>query len=160
MACSVSVAIVARIDHSVLQGSRTVAVANATMPSPRPVKPIFSLVVALIATRSIDDAGDLGDARAHGVAVRADARRLAHHGDVEMRDPPAARAHALDRERQEPVGGGAAPLRIAGRKVHADVAVGERAEDRVDQRVQHDVGVGMAGRRRARAGSARRRAMT
>src|SRR5208283_2058293 len=41
------------IDHDALHGSRTVAVAIATMPSPRPVKPSFSLVVALIATRPI-----------------------------------------------------------------------------------------------------------
>ncbi len=34
-----------------LHGKRTVALAKATMPSPRPVKPIFSLVVALTATR-------------------------------------------------------------------------------------------------------------
>ena len=90
-------------------------------------------------------AGNLGDPRAHGVAMRADARRLADHRDVEMRDQPAAGAHALDRERQEAIGGGAAPLRIAGREVHADVAVRDRAEDRVHQAVQHDVGVGMPG---------------
>src|SRR6266545_478120 len=35
-----------------LHGSRTVAFANAAMPSPRPVKPIFSLVVAFTPTRS------------------------------------------------------------------------------------------------------------
>src|SRR4029077_6725932 len=40
-----------RIDHVALHGNRTVAVAIATMPSPRPVKPSFSLVVALMATR-------------------------------------------------------------------------------------------------------------
>src|SRR5262249_7300905 len=41
------------LDHARLQGNRTVAVAIATIPSARPVKPIFSDVVALIATRSI-----------------------------------------------------------------------------------------------------------
>ena len=128
-----------------LHGSRTVAVANAAMPSPRPVKPSFSLVVAFTATRLDVDAGDLGDARAHGVAMRADARRLADDVDVEMGDAAAARAHALDREGEEAIGGGAAPLRIARRKVHADVAVGERAQDGVDQRMQHHVGVGMPG---------------
>src|SRR6516162_5830187 len=35
-----------------LQGRRTVALANAAMPSPRPVKPIFSLVVAFRPTLS------------------------------------------------------------------------------------------------------------
>ncbi len=134
-------------------GSRTVAVANAAMPSPRPVNPIFSLVVALTATRVDGDAGDLGDARAHRVAVRPDARRLADDGDVEMRDASAARAHALDRECEETIGGGAAPLRIARREVHADIAVGERAEDGIDQRMQHDVGIGMPGQS-ARMGDA------
>src|SRR5262249_60988184 len=36
-----------------LHGSRTVALANAARPSPRPVNPIFSLVVAFTPTRSI-----------------------------------------------------------------------------------------------------------
>ena len=49
-------------------------------------------------------------------------------------------------------------MRIARRKMHADIAVGERAEDRVDQRMQRHVGVGMAGELARRAGSARRRA--
>ena len=38
-------------------------------------------------------------------------------------------------------------MRIAGREMHADVAVGERAEDGVGQRVQDHIGVGMAGER-------------
>src|SRR5262249_48608780 len=66
-------------------------------------------------------------------------------GDVEMGDAPAARAHALDRERQEPIGGGAAPLRIGRREMNADIAVGECPEDGVDKRVKNDVGVGMSG---------------
>src|SRR5215217_4968824 len=40
------------VDHAALHGSRIVAVAMATIPSRRPVKPSVSLVVALIATRS------------------------------------------------------------------------------------------------------------
>ena len=134
-----------RVDHSSLHGSRTVALAKATMPSPRPVKPIFSLVVALIATRATRQAGDLGDARTDGVAMRADARRLAHDGDVEMRDASAARAHPLDREGQKAVGGGAPPLRIARRKVHADIAVRNRAQQGVDERMKHHVRVRMSG---------------
>ena len=106
---------------------------------------MVSLVVALSATRSMRDAGDVGDARADRVAMRADARRLADHGGVEMRDDAAAGAHALDREGEEAVRRGALPLRIARREMHADVAVGERAEDGVDQRMQHHIGVGMAG---------------
>ena len=62
-----------------------------------------------------------------------------------MRPPRAC--DALDREGQKAVGGGAAPLRIAGRKMRADVAVGQRAENGVGQRMQRHVGVGMAGER-------------
>src|SRR5207302_8333637 len=40
------------VAHGTLHGSRTVAVASAAMPSPRPVKPSRSLVVALTATRA------------------------------------------------------------------------------------------------------------
>ena len=64
---------------------------------------------------------------------------------IEMGDAAAARGHALDGELQEAVGRRAAPLRIARRKMRADVAVGERAEDGVGQRMQTDIGVGMAG---------------
>ena len=118
--------------------------AKATMPFAAPGEAELLAGGRLHADTRRRDAGDLGDARAHGVAVRADPRRLADDRDIEMRDASAARLHALDRKVEEAVRGGAAPLRIARRKVHADVAVGERAEDRVDQRMQHDVGVGMA----------------
>ena len=47
------------------------------MPSRRPVKPRPSVVVALTPTRSASIAKELGDARAHGVAMRADAGGLA-----------------------------------------------------------------------------------
>ena len=138
--------------HHQDQGRRTVAVAIAAMPSRRPVKPSCSLVVALTATRSTAISAISAMRCAHGVAMRADARRLAHDGDVEMRDAAAALGHALDREFQELIGRRAAPARIARREMLADVAVGERAEDRVDQRMQRDVGVGMAGQARGRAG--------
>ena len=61
-----------------------------------------------------------------------------------MRDAPAARAHALDREGQETVGTRAAPLRVTGWKVHADVAVRERPQYGINQCVQHNIGIGMA----------------
>ena len=78
---------------------------------------------------------------------------LAHDVDIDMREAAAARAQAIERKGQKAVGGGAFPLRVCRRKMHADIAIGERAEDGVGQRVQHDVGVGMAGERLARAGS-------
>ena len=58
---------------------------------------------------------------------------------------PRARAHAFAGEGEKAVGRGALPLRIARRKMQPDIAVGERAENGVDQRMQRDVGVGMAG---------------
>ena len=125
-------------------GRRMVAVAWAAMPSPRPMKPSPSLVVALTATRST--------AMPQISAMR---RRMASRcgpifgasamiDKVEMDDDAAARGDPPGGVRQEPIGGCAFPLRVGGREMRADVAVGERAEDRVGQGVQPDVGVGVA----------------
>src|SRR5215218_11465365 len=65
--------------------------------------------------------GDLGNARAHGVAQRADFRTLANQGDLEIGDAAAALADAIDRIFQEAVGSCALPLGIAGREVRADI---------------------------------------
>src|SRR3954453_24048748 len=69
------------------------------------------------------EAGDLGDARAHGIAMRADFRPLADHRPLEIGDPPAALADAVDGIFQELVRRRALPLRIAGRKVRTDIAI-------------------------------------
>jgi len=61
-----------------------------------------------------------------------------------MRDTATARPQALDREGKEPIRGGAAPLRIARRKVHPDVAVRERPQYGIDQGMEDYVGVRMA----------------
>ena len=57
--------------------------------------------------------------------------------------PPRAR-HARGGVLEEDRRRRAAPFRLRGREMGADVAVAERAVDRVAQRVQHHVGVGMA----------------
>src|SRR5262245_66368706 len=75
--------------------------------------------------------------------MRADPWRLADDGDIEMGDPPAPRAQALDGKGEEPVGGDAAPARVGRRKMNTDVAFRKRAEDGIDERMQHDVGIGM-----------------
>src|SRR5215469_11240119 len=62
-----------------------------------------------------------------------------------MRNAPAARTHALDRKGKKPVGGSAAPLRVAGGKMRADVAFRQRTEQGVGERVQRHVCVGMPG---------------
>ncbi len=120
-----------------------VALAVAAMPSSRPVKPSRSLVVAFTAMREMSTPDISAILRAHGIAQRADFRPLADHGDFEIGDASAARGDALDRVFQEAVGGGAFPLRIAGRKMRADIAIGQRAQDGVDQRMQADIAVGM-----------------
>src|SRR6202035_4022486 len=89
------------------------------------------------------DPGDLGDARAHGVAQWPDLGALADQRDLEIGNAAAARGHPIDRVFQEAVGGGALPLRIARRKMRTDVAVRQRAEDGVDQRMQADIAVRM-----------------
>ena len=55
---------------------------------------------------------------------------------------------------EERGGGGAAPLRVGRREMLADVAGADRAEHRVGDRVEHDVGVAVARRGRGRAGCA------
>ena len=71
--------------------------------------------------------------------------------------PPRLR-YPLDRKAQKAVGRRAAPLRIAGRKMRADIAVGERAENGVGQRMQGHIGVGVTDQGLRRGGCARRRA--
>ena len=94
---------------------------------------------------------DAGEARDASRAWRRDAGRCVGASQTMVRSrcamrPPRAFS-ALDRESEKAVGRGAVPLRIARREMRADVAVGERAEDGVGERMQRDVGVGMAGQR-------------
>ena len=79
--------------------------------------------------------------------MRADFGLFADDGEIEVRDAAAARRYALDCETQEFVGRCTLPLRITRRKVRADIAIGQRAENGVDQRMQPNVGVGMADER-------------
>ncbi len=107
----------------------------------------------LLARRRLDrdaadiEAGDLGDTAAHRLAVRADLRRFADERRVEMDDRAAARTHTFGRMGEEHLRRRALPLRVRRREMLADVALGERAIDRVGKRVQADVGVGMAAER-------------
>src|SRR5205085_8943774 len=88
-------------------------------------------------------ASNLRYPRAHGVAQRPDFRTFADQRDFEIGDAAAARGDAIDRVFQEAVGGSALPFGIAGRKVRADIAIRQRAQNGVDQRMQADVTVGM-----------------
>ena len=104
----------------------------------------------LLAGRRLDrdpagvDAGDLGDPGAHRLAVRPDLRRFADERRVEIDDGAASRPHPLRRVGEKDLRRRALPLRIGRREVLADVALGEGAIERVGERVERDVGVGMA----------------
>ena len=63
-----------------------------------------------------------------------------------MGDPPAGLLDEVARMLEEQRRGGAAPLRVRRREMVADVAGAERAQDRVGQRVEDDVGVAVAGK--------------
>src|SRR3546814_13623798 len=75
----------------------------------------------------------------------ADPRRLADDGHVDMVDAAAAlfdqRACMLRNAR----GGGAAPLRIAGREMVADIAFADRAEQGIGAGMEDHIGVAMPG---------------
>src|SRR5260221_13905721 len=75
----------------------------------------------------------------------ADAGSLAHDRQVEMSNAAVTCVHTVDRESEKAVGGCAAPLRVAGRKMRADVAIGQRAEDCIGEPMPRHVGIGMAG---------------
>src|ERR1019366_174339 len=85
--------------------------------------------------------GDLGDPRAHGVAQGADLRPLADQRHFQMGDASAARGDPIDRVFEELIRRRALPFHVAGRKMRTDVAVRQRAENGIDQRMKADVAV-------------------
>ena len=65
-----------------------------------------------------------------------------------LADGAAARAHAFGRMGEEDLRRRSLPLRIGGWEMLADVALSKRAVERIGERVQADVSVGMAAERR------------
>ncbi len=117
------------------------ATACAEMPSPRPVKPSFSLVVALTLMQSSSTCSSAARRSPHRLRVRADLGPFADHGDIGIAQAPAARmqqAHAVIEELRAV---GALPARIRWREMLADVAQRQRAEQGVAQRVDHHVAI-------------------
>ena len=98
----------------------------------------------LDADAALLEAQQLGDAPTHGVAVRRDPGGLAQEGDVDVADHPAAGAYKSKGLAQEDGGGGALPARVRVGEVLADVAGADGAEQRVGERVQGHVGIGVA----------------
>src|SRR5690625_2074954 len=60
-----------------------------------------------------------------------------------MDDPPTPRADKFCRMRQENMARRPLPLRVRGREMPPDIAIGQRAINGVGKRVQPDIGVGM-----------------
>ena len=113
------------------------------MPSSRPVKPSFSLVVALMLTASSATSEVGREQFTHRSRMRTDLGPLADHGDVGVADTPAALADQFVAAAQESTAVRIFPLGIAGREMLADVAQRQRTEHRVAQRMDHHVAVGM-----------------
>ena len=86
----------------------------------------------------------LGNARPHGVAMRADLGPLANHRHIDMHDASTCLSCKCRGMSQKNIRRCAAPLRIAWRKMLADIACANRAEYGVGQRMQPGIGIGMA----------------
>ena len=121
------------------------AVAWAAMPSPRPVKPRRSVVVAFTLTRS----GSIPSKSASRAVMAGrwgpifGRSQMRVTSTLTMRPPRVC--HQIAGMGGEERGVRAAPPGIRGREVFADIAGGERPQDRVHQGVQSHVGVRMAG---------------
>ena len=85
-------------------------------------------------------AGETGD---HRRGVRGDLRALADQGDVGIGEQAAARGDKLGGVGEEAGAVSILPGRLGRREVPADVAFGERTVDRITQRVDADIGIGV-----------------
>ncbi len=125
----------------------TLAVAMAAIPSSRPMKPRRSLVVALTEMRpSMRNIFSIDAMAHHGRAVRADARRFADQSDVGIGDATAAR-HARTRPRAPRRGARPRPSTCGseGGKCVPMSPAAAGGEQRVGERMQADIRVGVAG---------------
>src|ERR1700753_4189926 len=86
-------------------------------------------------TRQMDSA-NLGDPSPHGIPVWTDLGPLADQRHLEIGNASASRGDPIDCIFQEFVRGGAFPLHIARRKMRSDIAVRQRAENRIHKRMQ------------------------
>ena len=76
----------------------------------------------------------------------ADLGRGQDEGGVHVGDGVACASHLAQGFFKKDGGIGALPLGIGGRKESSDIAGGDRAQQRIGQRVEQDVTVGMAGK--------------
>ena len=108
----------------------------------RPVKPSWSVVVARTFTSAPSER--VGQALAHLVAARGDARLLADQDAVGVHDRPPRLAHLPVRLAQQLDAVGAAEPLVSRREQRADVAEPGGAEDRIGERMRDHVAVGVA----------------
>ena len=90
-------------------------------------------------------AGNVGDAGAHGFAMRTYLRALANQGQVQVQYCAAMFLHQPGRMNQEQRTVSAPPFALAWREMLADVAVGQCAINGVAERVQANIGIRVAG---------------
>ena len=104
------------------------------------------MVVALMLTWSTRKPGNLGDPCAHRGAVGAHLRLLRDDRAIHMVDDCAACTRSsFAAWRRKTIGRRALPSRVGRREMLADVAKAGGAEQGVGDRVEHDVGVAVAG---------------
>ena len=79
--------------------------------------------------------------------MRADLRPFADHGHVAMGNDAALVGDQAAGMGQELVGGGTAPALVGRREMLADIAGADGAQDGIGQRMEPDIGIGMAEQR-------------
>jgi hypothetical protein len=122
-------------------GRTSVTVASAAIPSSRPVKPSRSEVVALTETGRPDPQKPASDCMSAACGPIFGRSQISVRSTWVIGSPSPASSHGVG---QEDVAVRALPLRVGGREMRADIALGQRAVDRVGDGVQPHIGVGMA----------------
>ncbi len=117
--------------------------ACAARPSARPMKPSFSVVVALRFTQPASHAQRRGHAGADGITMAGDARRFGQQRGIRIHHAPASFGQQFHRMLSEPDAGSAPPLRIGIREMLADVAEAGSAEQCIRQRMLQHIAVGV-----------------
>ena len=84
-----------------------------------------------------------GEIRRDGGAVRGNARRLGEHGHIGVDQLQTGRTHARGHLAQEHPAVRAAVARVAVGEMHADIALPQRTQHGIAQRVDHHVAIGM-----------------
>ena len=90
------------------------------------------------------EAGDFRETGADRIAMGRQLRCLADEGRIDMGDLAAARPHAANGMAQENVRRRAFPRRVGRWKVEAYVGFRQGTVERVGNRMQEDIGIGMA----------------